>query len=107
MSTPIIVQKAPFQQKLKRVDRIFGAPVEKVGNSLLCDGSHKGTDFTPLKYTAEKTGKVFFCGCKQVKTGRFAMGATQSFNPLEAACETLMIRVIKNHEKNLMRLARK
>ncbi|MCC5861226.1 MAG: CDGSH iron-sulfur domain-containing protein, partial [Gammaproteobacteria bacterium] len=29
-----------------------------------CDGSHKGTDITPLKWTAEKTGKVFFCRCK-------------------------------------------
>jgi len=29
-----------------------------------CDGSHKGTEFTPVKYTAEKSGKVFFCGCK-------------------------------------------
>ena len=32
-----------------------------------CDGSHKGSEFTPVKYTAEKDGKVFFCGCK--KTG--------------------------------------
>ena len=29
-----------------------------------CDGSHKQTDFTPLKYTAEESRKVFFCCCK-------------------------------------------
>ena len=30
-----------------------------------CDGSHKGTEFTPLKYLADQTKKVFFCSCKQ------------------------------------------
>jgi len=30
-----------------------------------CDGSHKGSEFAPVKYTAEKDGKVFFCGCKK------------------------------------------
>ena len=26
-----------------------------------CDGSHKGTNFTPLAYKAEETKKMFFC----------------------------------------------
>ena len=30
-----------------------------------CDGSHKGTEFTPLAYKAEESKKVFFCTCKQ------------------------------------------
>ncbi|MFT7224390.1 MAG: CDGSH-type Zn-finger protein, partial [Cellvibrionaceae bacterium] len=25
---------------------------------------HKGTDFTPVKYEAKESKKVFFCGCK-------------------------------------------
>jgi CDGSH-type Zn-finger protein len=29
-----------------------------------CDGSHKGTDFTPVRYDATQTGKVWFCACK-------------------------------------------
>jgi CDGSH-type Zn-finger protein len=29
-----------------------------------CDGSHKGSDFTPVKFTASESKKVFFCGCK-------------------------------------------
>mmetsp|Transcript_50137 Transcript_50137/g.122361 ORF Transcript_50137/g.122361 Transcript_50137/m.122361 type:complete len:128 (+) Transcript_50137:34-417(+) len=33
-----------------------------------CDGSHKGTDFVPLKYVAEKTGKVKFCMCKSTNS---------------------------------------
>ena len=30
-----------------------------------CDGSHKETNFTPLKYLADQSKKVFFCTCKQ------------------------------------------
>ena len=31
----------------------------------LCDGSHKNTNFTPIRYLAEQSKKVFFCTCKQ------------------------------------------
>ena len=30
-----------------------------------CDGSHAGTPFTPVEWTAEKTKRVFFCTCKR------------------------------------------
>jgi CDGSH-type Zn-finger protein len=30
-----------------------------------CDGSHKGTIFTPLEFKPEKSAKVFFCTCKR------------------------------------------
>ena len=29
-----------------------------------CDGSHKGTDFSPLKFIGDQSKKVFFCTCK-------------------------------------------
>ena len=29
-----------------------------------CDGSHKGTEFAPVRYQATESKKVFFCGCK-------------------------------------------
>jgi len=30
-----------------------------------CDGSHKGTEFTPLEFKAVKTEEVKFCACKR------------------------------------------
>ena len=32
-----------------------------------CDGSHKGTEFSPFVFEAEQSKKVFFCTCKQTK----------------------------------------
>ena len=40
-----------------------------------CDGSHKGTEFTPLAYKAEETKKMFFCTCKQTNNPPFCDGS--------------------------------
>lgn len=40
-----------------------------------CDGSHKGTEFTPLKYESQATRIVWFCGCKQTATAPLCDGA--------------------------------
>lgn len=29
-----------------------------------CDGSHKGSEFTPVKFDAIETKKLYFCACK-------------------------------------------
>jgi len=30
-----------------------------------CDGTHKGSEYAPMKYTAAETGRVWFCACKR------------------------------------------
>ena len=40
-----------------------------------CDGSHKGTEFTPFAYKAEETKKMFFCACKQTGNQPFCDGS--------------------------------
>ncbi len=36
-----------------------------------CDGSHKGTEFEPVKFTAEETERSFLCACKQTNNPPF------------------------------------
>ena len=43
----------------------FWCSCGKSAKQPFCDGSHKGTNFSPLKYTAEQSKKVFLCTCKQ------------------------------------------
>ena len=40
-----------------------------------CDGSHKGSEFAPLRWQAEDDGKKFFCACKQTDRGPFCDGS--------------------------------
>lgn len=32
-----------------------------------CDGSHKGSEFRPMQFTAAATETKYFCACKQTK----------------------------------------
>lgn len=64
MTTPIIAQKSPYAVEVEEGKSYCWCACGKSSKQPFCDGSHKGTDFTPVKYTPEKDGKVFFCGCK-------------------------------------------
>lgn len=44
-------------------------------NQPFCDGSHKGTSFSPVKFAAAKAEKVYFCGCKQTKNSPLCDGS--------------------------------
>lgn len=65
MSEAVVAQKAPIGADVEEGKSYFWCACGRSANQPFCDGSHKGTDFTPVKYDAEKTGKVFFCCCKQ------------------------------------------
>ena len=43
----------------------FWCTCELSSKQPFCDGSHKGTNFIPLKYKPDQSKKVFFCLCKQ------------------------------------------
>ncbi len=43
-----------------------------------CDGSHKGSEFAPLKFTATETGPVWFCACKETRTPPLCDGSHET-----------------------------
>ena len=43
-----------------------------------CDGSHKGGDYSPVKYTATTTGRVWFCACKQTASPPLCDGSHEA-----------------------------
>lgn len=65
MATPKIAQKSPYAVDVEAGGVYFWCACGRSANQPFCDGSHKVTAFTPVKYTAEKARKVFFCGCKR------------------------------------------
>ena len=64
MSDPVIAQKAPYPVDVKAGETYWWCSCGKSANQPFCDGSHKGTDFRPMEWTAPKDRKAFFCGCK-------------------------------------------
>ena len=67
MSDAIVASKTPFAVEVKEGEKYFWCQCGRSKLQPFCDGSHKGTDFTPVMYTADKDGTVYFCGCKQTK----------------------------------------
>jgi len=43
-----------------------------------CDGSHQGTDFTPLEFEIKEKGTSAICMCKRTKTAPFCDGSHQN-----------------------------
>ena len=62
--TPIIAQKGPYPVEVEEGRTHFWCVCGRSAKQPFCDGSHKDTGLSPLKYTAETTKRLFFCGCK-------------------------------------------
>jgi thiamine pyrophosphate-dependent acetolactate synthase large subunit-like protein/nitrite reductase/ring-hydroxylating ferredoxin subunit len=65
MSKPFIADTQPMGVELKAGETVWWCSCGRSKNQPFCDGSHQGTDFEPIEFTAEKDGKVFFCRCKR------------------------------------------
>jgi CDGSH-type Zn-finger protein len=61
---PQIAQKAPYPVGAERGKSYHWCACGRSRNQPFCDGSHKGTEFTPVKFEATETKTVYFCGCK-------------------------------------------
>jgi len=75
MSEPKIAAKQPIGVDLEEGKTYFFCTCGQSVNQPFCDGKHKGTDFTPQKFEAEKTGKAFLCQCKHTGNAPFCDGA--------------------------------
>ena len=75
MSAPKIAQTAPYPVEVEAGKTYFWCSCGESSNQPFCDGSHKGSDFVPMKYTAEKDGKAFFCGCKHTSNAPLCDGS--------------------------------
>lgn len=64
MSAPVRAADTPFAIEVEAGKSYFWCSCGKSAKQPFCDGSHAGTEFTPLKFDAAESKKVFFCGCK-------------------------------------------
>jgi CDGSH iron-sulfur domain-containing protein 3 len=64
MSEPTIAAKAPIVVDVEAGKTYWWCACGKSAQQPFCDGSHKGSEFTPVKYQATESKQAWFCACK-------------------------------------------
>lgn len=72
---PVIAQKGPYQVELEAGKSYAWCACGRSQKQPFCDGAHKGTGITPMRFTAEKSGTDNLCGCKASEDKPFCDGA--------------------------------
>lgn len=63
MSDPVVAQKSPYVLEMEP-GTYFWCACGKSKKQPFCDGSHKGTEFSPVKVEVTEAKKMPWCGCK-------------------------------------------
>jgi CDGSH-type Zn-finger protein len=64
MSKPVRASDTPYVVEVEEGKNYSWCSCGKSQNQPYCDGSHKGTEFSPVRFTATESKRMFFCGCK-------------------------------------------
>jgi CDGSH-type Zn-finger protein len=65
MTTAVRAADAPYAVNVEKGKDYYWCACGQSKSQPFCDGSHKGTNFSPVKYQAGENETVYFCGCKQ------------------------------------------
>jgi CDGSH-type Zn-finger protein len=71
---PVIVQKSPMVQAME-AGTYYWCACGLSKKQPYCDGSHKGTEFAPVKTTLESDKNVAWCACKKTNNSPFCDGS--------------------------------
>ncbi len=63
----VVAKRGPYAADVEEGKTYWWCACGRSQNQPFCDGSHKGTPFTPVEFVAEKTAKIALCGCKRTK----------------------------------------
>lgn len=83
MTNVIIAAKHPTKVELEAGKDYYWCRCGRSKSQPFCDGSHKGTDIAPQKFTAEKSGSAALCQCKASANAPFCDGSHTRLGELE------------------------
>ena len=78
MQKPETPMKSPCAVDVEQGKSYWWCACGRSASQPFCNGAHKGSEFTPVKYTATETTKVYFCGCKHSQNAPLCDGTHKS-----------------------------
>ena len=73
MEEPVVAQKSPFDITLQPGKHAWCA-CGKSAKQPFCDGTHKGSGFSPKIFEVTEEKEAWLCGCKHSKSAPFCDG---------------------------------
>ncbi|MGK0273395.1 MAG: CDGSH-type Zn-finger protein [Cocleimonas sp.] len=70
-SNPVIAKKGLYVVELQSDKDYYWCSCGRSKNQPFCDGSHKRTNFEPVKFSVDEEKKYGLCGCKHTKNQPF------------------------------------
>ena len=64
MTNPVRASNTPFAVKVEQGKDYWWCACGQSKNQPFCGGTHKGSTFSPVKYSPDVSKEVHFCGCK-------------------------------------------
>ena len=74
MAEPTVAQKAPYKVELEPKS-YYWCSCGDSKKQPFCDGSHKTTEFVPLKFDVADKKDYYVCGCKNSNNKPFCDGS--------------------------------
>jgi methylamine---glutamate N-methyltransferase subunit C len=76
---PIVSANRPKKVTLERGKQYHFCVCGRSANQPFCDGSHAGSGFRPLAFTAKESGDAFLCACKHTHNAPYCDGSHKQF----------------------------
>ena len=64
MQQPIIADNKPAKIALEKDKKYYFCVCGKSNKQPFCDGSHQGSEFTPMAFVCDESKDYFLCQCK-------------------------------------------
>jgi CDGSH-type Zn-finger protein len=81
MTEPAIAGRAPIPVEVEEGRSYFWCACGRSQSQPFCDGSHKETAFTPVRFDATETRTLWFCACKRTGNQPLCDGTHNRLEP--------------------------
>ena len=84
---PVIANNKPIKVSLEKGREYYFCTCGRSQNQPFCDGSHKGTGYTPKAFKAEESNDAYLCQCKHTANAPFCDGTHKQFSDADIGKE--------------------